>query len=466
MKNIAIPKNHESIIYKISTTAKENNFEAYIVGGFVRDLLLDREPKDLDVMVCAKKDTLYEHLAGINFSKIVANKYKLLEPVVFEKFGTSKLFIDCQEVEFIMPRKEYYDSNSRNPETQPASLKQDALRRDFTINALFLRLDDMKILDLTSKGLIDLKNKIIRVTDPPNAEIIFRQDPLRILRAIRQSLQLGFSIENETYDAMKISVPRIKIISHERVRDEINKILVEINPSKAFMSMDEIDLLDEILPEITRLKNLEQPSKYHIDDVFAHSLKVLDRTSNDVVLRMAALLHDIGKYSTHEKTAKGISFHKHDTEGAKEAESILKRLKYSREFIKKTVTVIQNHMYPKMYSDNWTDSAVRRFVKKCGNELNLIMQLSKADYGRYSYTHKLTELNRRIEDLKSKNMLSPKSELISGEELMEIFNKPAGKWIQTTKNTIEEMLLENPILTKEEVIEVIKKLKNEKRRYT
>ena len=169
MKRISVPKRYESIVDKISFTAKENNFDAYVVGGFVRDLFLDREPKDLDIMICPKDSSVNDRLAGVNFSKILANKYKLREPVIFEKFGTSKLFIDNEEVEFVMPRKEYYDFNSRNPNTQLASLEQDALRRDFTVNALFLRLSDMKVLDLTSGGLNDIKNKIIRVTDISSA---------------------------------------------------------------------------------------------------------------------------------------------------------------------------------------------------------------------------------------------------------------------------------------------------------
>ncbi|GHT36485.1 tRNA nucleotidyltransferase [Endomicrobiia bacterium] len=457
MKNIVIPKKYKSIIDKIVTTAKENNFDTYVVGGFVRDLFIYREPKDLDIMVCAKKDSVDRRLAGINFSKILKNKYNLREPVIFERFGTSKLFIDNEEVEFVMPRKEYYDSNSRNPDTQDSSsLKQDALRRDFTINALFLRLSDMKVLDITRQGLSDIQNKIVRVTDPPCAEIIFKQDPLRILRAVRQSLQLNFSIECKTYNAMQVSASRIKIVSPERVRDELNKILVEENPSRAFMVMDNIDLLIEILPEVSRLKNLEQPLKYHIDDVFTHSLKVLDRAKNDIILRMAALLHDTGKYATYKKDDNKISFYRHDTKSAQETESILKRLKYSKEFIQKTVSVVKNHMCPRMYTNNWTDTAIRRFVKRCGSELDAIMELSKADYGQDGSDKKLIELNNRIADLKSKNMLYVKPKLLSGKELMMALNKPAGKWIQKAKNKIEEMQIKNPALTKEEILETIK----------
>ncbi len=458
MENIIIPQRYKSIIDKISITAEENSFDVYIVGGFVRDLFIKREPKDLDIMVCGRGNDAVGRTAGINFSKILAKKYKLDEPVVFERFGTAKLFMDSEEVEFVMPRKEYYNTDSRNPDTQVASLEQDALRRDFTINALFLRLSDMKILDFTSQSVVDIKNKIIRVIDPSDVELIFKQDPLRILRAVRQSIQLGFRIETETYNAMKISVHRIEIVSPERIRDEINKILMEKTPSKAFKMMDEINLAVKILPEVARLKNLEQPEKCHIDDVFMHTLKVLDRTKADIILRMAALLHDTGKYTTYKKDGGRICFYGYDAESAKESETVLKRLKYSKEFIQKTVSVIKNHMYPKMYSDNWTDGTVRRFVKKCGGELDLIMEISRADYGKDNNDAKLVKLKKRIEDLKLKNMLYPKPGLLTGREMVNIFNKLPDKWIQKAKNKIEEVQFENPCLTKEEAMEILRKM--------
>ncbi|MDR2812080.1 MAG: CCA tRNA nucleotidyltransferase [Endomicrobium sp.] len=458
MKSIVLPERYISIISKIVLSAKENNFEAYIVGGFVRDLFLDREPKDLDIMVCSKNKIADKQFSGINFSKILAKKYNLPNPVIFERFGTSKLFIDSEEVEFVMPRKEYYEFDSRNPDTTLGSLEEDALRRDFTINALFLRLSDMTILDFTSKGIKDIKTKTIRVTDPKNAEIIFRQDPLRILRAVRQSLQLGFSIETITHDAMKTSTKCIDIVSPERIRDELNKIIIEYTPSKAFSMMDDINLLQEILPEVARLKNLKQPAKYHFDDVFTHTLKVLDRTRNDVTLRISVLLHDIGKFKTYKKTGNKISFLGHESESAKESESILKRLKYPKDFIVRVSSIIKNHMYPKMYTNNWSDSAIRKFLKKCENEFDLIMEISKADYGKINDENKLVELNARIEDLKLKNMLYPKSEMFSGKELIEIFDKPEGKWIKIAKNKIEELQIENPKITKDRAIKAIKDL--------
>jgi tRNA nucleotidyltransferase/poly(A) polymerase len=451
MKSIVLPERYVSIISKIVLAAKENNFETYIVGGFIRDLLLDREPKDLDIVVCSKNKITDRQFSGINFSKILAKKYSLHDPVVFERFGTSKLFINSKEVEFVMPRKEYYEFDSRNPDTTLGSLEEDALRRDFTINALFLRLSDMTILDFTSKGIKDIKNKTIRVTDPKNAEIIFRQDPLRILRAVRQSLQLGFSIETITYDAMKASAKRIDIVSPERIRDELNKIIIEQSPSKAFLMIDDINLLQEILPEVARLKNLEQAKKYHVDDVFTHTLKTLDKTRNDATLRISALFHDIGKFKTYKKTGSEISFLGHECEG------ILKRLKYPKDFIRRVSSIIKNHMYLKMYTNDWSDSAIRKFFKRCANDYDLIMEISKADCAKINDERKLADLNARIENLKLKNMLY-KGEMFSGKELMEIFNKPAGKWIKIAKNKIEELQIENPKITKGKAIKIIKNL--------
>ncbi|MDR1662830.1 MAG: CCA tRNA nucleotidyltransferase [Endomicrobium sp.] len=458
MKNIVLPKKYLSIISKIVLSAKENNFETYIVGGFVRDLLLNREPKDLDIMVYSKDKIADKQFSGINFSKILAKKYSLHDPVVFEKFGTSKLLIDSEEVEFVMPRKEYYKFDSRNPDINPASLEEDALRRDFTINALFLRLSDMTILDFTSKSIKDIKNKIIRVVNPKNTEIIFKQDPLRILRAVRQSLQLGFSIETTTYDAMKDSAKRIDIVSPEHIREELNKIIIEHTPSKAFLMMYNINLLQKILPEIARLKSLKQFINYHFDDVFTHTLNVLDRTRNDITLRMSALLHDIGKFKTHKKLNNKISFLGHEFESAKESESILKRLKYPKDFIVKVSSIIKNHTYPKMYTNNWSDNTIRRFFKRCGDKFDSIMEISKANYDKINDENKLTELNARVKYLKLKNMLYLKGEMFSGKELMEIFDKPAGKWIKIVKNKIEELQIENPKITKDKTIKTIKDL--------
>lgn len=456
--SIDVPNKFKPIIKKISETAKESGYETYAVGGFVRDLFLKREPKDLDIMVQDLNNNNSARFAGINFSKNLSKKYNLKEPVIFERFGTSKLFIEDEEVEFIMPRKEYYDKNSRNPDTEIGSLEQDALRRDFTINALFLRLSDMEVLDLTSMGIKDIENKIIRVTDIENASIIFEQDPLRILRAVRQSLQLGFEIENITYKAMGKSAKRISIVSPERIRDEINKILVESNPSKAILMMDDINILKEILPEVERLKNLKQPQKYHNDDVFNHTLKVLDRIDKTLALRMAALLHDIGKFSAFKELDGKITFYGHEIESAKLSQLILKRLKYSKELCSQVSNIIRNHMYPKQYSSEWSDAALRRFAKSCGSDLDFVLELSKFDFGKDMPDMKITEMINRIASLREKKILFPKEDILTGEEIKSIFNRPDGKWIGEVKEKITEILLENPDITKEELIKRITKL--------
>ncbi|MDR1695981.1 MAG: CCA tRNA nucleotidyltransferase [Endomicrobium sp.] len=455
--NITVPDKFAGIIDKILQTAVEKGYETYAVGGFVRDLFIGREPKDLDIMVENINDRA-DRLAGINFSRQIAAKFDLGEPVVFERFGTAKLFIDGEEVEFVMPRKEYYDSSSRNPDTEIGTLGQDALRRDFTVNALFLSLNDMRVLDFTSKGLKDIEDKIIRIADPSNSAVIFNQDPLRILRAVRQSLQLGFSIETETYKEMKVSPERIKIVSPERVRDEINKILAEKKPSEAFKMLDDIDLLGEILPEISRLKNLKQPEKYHADDVYNHTLKVLDRTEPELVLRMSALLHDSGKFNAYKETGGKITFYGHENESVKIAGDVLKRLKYPKEFAQKVSAVIKNHMYPKTYSPQWGDAAVRRFAKAAGENLESILALSRADYGKTGGESKIGELISRMENLKTAGLLCLKDELVNGAEILKYFNMPRGAWVGEVKNKIEELRLENPKITKKEALETVKTL--------
>lgn len=459
MEKMNIPENYTGIIDKISRTAKENRFETYAVGGFVRDLFLGRMPKDLDIMVEDKKNP-DNALAGIEFSKIFAEKYELSVPVVFEKFGTSKLFIEGEEVEFIMPRKEYYEGNSRNPDTEIGSLEQDALRRDFTVNALFLRLSDMTVLDLTQKGIEDINKKIIRVTDPQSADIIFAQDPLRILRAVRQKLQLGFQIEDGTYEAMKNASSRVHIIAPERIREEINKILVENSPSAAFYMMKEIGLLSEIFPELEKLSGLKQPAKYHDDDVFVHTLKVLDRTSQDLIIRMAALLHDTGKTKAFKDEDGKISFHGHEQYSAEIAESVLKRLHYPKEFSRKVVNIIKNHMYPKQYTDEWKDSAVRRFADSCGDELDYVLEIAEADYGKEKPGNKIFEFIERINSLKNRGLLYPKQELLTGKDLMEYFGLTRGEWIKKAKESVLAAQLENPAMTKDEALLLVKEMLN------
>ena len=445
MKSLKIPQTYQSVVDKLIKIAKDNNFIIYAVGGFVRDIILNREPNDLDIMVEGEN-------AGIEFSKIVAEKLNIHPPVTFEKFATSKLFIEDKEIEFIMPRKEYYEQNSRNPQTEIGTLEQDALRRDFTVNALFLRLNDFQLLDLTKKGLEDIKGKIIRVTDESASDIIFEQDPLRTLRAVRQSFQLNFTIEAKTYQSMKNKAERIKIVSGERIAEEINKILLVEKPSKAFDMLDDIGLLEILFPELKQTQNVKQPEQYHDKDVYGHTMDVVDNIKADLVLRMSALFHDIGKPQTQSINNGKISFINHESVSSDLAKQILGRLKYSADFIKKVCFLIQNHMYPKMYNSAWKDSSVRKFANKLGDNTENIRLLNIADDKNFK-----NELFDRVELVKKENMLMPEEELFNGNELIELFNKPAGKWINDVKEYIRNLQFENPKISKKEVL---KKLKN------
>ncbi len=445
MDILKIPISYQLIINNLIRIAKDNNFIIYAVGGFVRDIFLNREPNDLDIMVEGEN-------AGIEFSKIVADKLNIHPPVTFEKFATSKLLMDDKEIEFIMPRKEYYDIKSRNPKTEIGTLEQDALRRDFTVNALFLRLNDFKLLDLTKKGIEDIKNKIIRVTDETASDIIFEQDPLRILRAVRQSFQLNFTIESKTYQSMKNKAGRINIVSGERIGEEINKILLLNKPSKAFDMLDDIGLLDILFPELKKTQNIEQPKKYHDKDVYGHTMEVLDNIQPILLLRMTALFHDIGKSQTFSNVNGKISFINHELIGSKLAKQILTRLKYPMTFIKKVCFLIENHMYPKMYDSNWKDSSVRRFANKLGDSIENIRLLNLADTKNFN-----SDVFERVKKLKQENMLMPKEELFNGNELIEIFNNHAGKWINEVKEYIKNLQFDNPKITKKEVLEKLKK---------
>lgn len=405
-----IPQDYIGIVEKITKIATDNNYVIYAVGGFVRDLIINREPNDLDIMV--ETDN-----GGIEFAQLLSNKLNLSEPVIFERFGTAKLTVENREIEFIMPRKEYYDENSRNPDTEIGSLRQDALRRDFTVNALFLRLNDMELVDLTGLGLEDIKNKIIRVTDESASDVIFEQDPLRILRAVRQSFQLDFEIESKTYSSMKKNIERIKIVSPERIRDEINKMLVLDNPSKAFDMLKSIGLFSVIFPELDY-------------NVFEKTKKNLDEIPNELVLKLAILLYQVQDF-----------------------EPVLIRLKYSKEIIKRVSLLIEGLQYVQLYKKQWTDYEIRKFEKKYRNITADLKNLC------FSLGMKGTDgLFERIYVMSLDNNLVPEKDMFDGNELIQIFNKPSGKWISNVKSYIEQLQYNNPKITKDEIIKEIKLL--------
>lgn len=452
---ILIPPRFKLIINSLNEIAKTKGYEIYAVGGFVRDLLLGKSPKDLDIMV--------EGLdGGIGFAELVSKEMNIHPPVTFPKFGTAMLNIGEEQVEFVKPRKEYYKEDSRNPETELGSLEQDALRRDFGINSLFLRLSDNKIMDLTGKGLKDIKNKEINVSDESASDTIFSNDPLRMLRAIRFKQRLGFEIGKETREAIKRNAKRLSIISKERVNDELSKMMVKDVPSKVFEDLKDLNLLPEILPELMNLVEVAQPVKYHSKDVWNHTMQVLDKSKPALIDRLAALLHDVGKPATKKVDSGVISFHGHEEVGGEIAKKILRKYRYPEELVQKVSFIIKNHMRPHGFSASWTDSAVRRFARDMGDSLDSVLSLAEADATSSrperveAARQSVQQLRDRIRDVQKDKPLSEIKELLSGHDLASLFGKTPGPWIREAKNLVAEKQLENPELTKEDATTLVK----------
>ena len=456
MTLIAAADRFNDIIKKIKASADKLGVKAFATGGFVRDELLGREPKDLDVMVEGEN-------AGIRLAEQIAKDYNLHAPIIFPRFGTARIEIDGEEVEFVAPRKEYYTEESRKPEVEIGSLDQDAMRRDFSINALFKDLNTGKILDLTGHGLKDLKDKIIRVTDTENADVIFSQDPLRMLRAIRQSLALGFAIDSLTKEAITRNVERLKIISAERIRDEFSKIITGPNATDGIKMLQELGLTKQFFPEWEAAVGITQETLHHNLTVDQHILEVLNNVPSDLVLRLAALLHDISKPAAKTIVDEVAHFYKHEEMGAETAEKILRRLKFPNDIIEQVKIVVGEHMRPHHYTKDWADKTVRKLMRDLGPHLQNVLQLAEADI-KGGNPEKQKEKLEQLEDLRQRVKEQERAPikpqeikpLIDGNELQQIFSKGPGKWIGDVQEFQIDKQLENPNLTKEEMVSLIK----------
>lgn len=439
----------ESIVDKLRKFANKYGYEMYAVGGFVRDLLLGREPKDLDVLVLVQSIKELEEA----IYKLVM-EYNLKPPILVGKaFGVYKVIIDNEEIDFVPPRKEYYFEESRKPIVSIGNLEDDYLRRDFTINAIYLRLNDMKLVD-PGGGAEDIQDKVIRVTNAKNPDMVFSDDPLRILRAIRFACVLGFDIDPETKEAMKRNVARLKIVSTERIAEEFKKILLSPMPSKGIELLREIGALDLILPELSKTIGVEQDKNYHTTDVYTHTLKTLDLVPPDLVLRLSALFHDLGKPETQSVINGIIHFFDHENVSAELAEAILKRLRFPNEIIGKVVTHIKHHMRPHQYTSEWTDSAVRRLIRDLGEYVESVIELAKYDHmsdAPRPSLERYDELLNRIRTLQNAEKTKSYQSILNGYEIMDIvgYHKP-GPWIHLIKDYLSDKLTENPDMTKEE----------------
>lgn len=438
-------------IFKIIAQAsRELGVDSYVIGGFVRDYLLQRDfKKDIDVVAIGNGIDL-----ALKVSELLPNKPKVQ---VFKTYGTAMLRYKEIDIEFVGARKESYNHDSRNPLVENGTLEEDQNRRDFTINALAFSLNESNFGELIDpfNGLSDLENKIIKT--PLNPDITYSDDPLRMMRAIRFASQLHFEIESESLEAIQRNNERIKIITGERIVDELNKILSTDKPSIGFLHLYKTGLLDIILPELTALNNVEEIEGQTHKNNFYHTLEVVDNicpNTDDVWLRWSALLHDIGKAPTKKFNKKqGWTFHGHEFLGGKMVKRIFERLHMplnnKLKFVQKMVMMSSRPIV--LSEDIVTDSAVRRLVFDAGEDVDDLMTLCEADITTKNpakfkkYHNNFDIVRRKIIEVEERDKVRNFQPPISGEEIMELFNLKPSREIGVLKEAVKEAILEGEI---------------------
>jgi tRNA nucleotidyltransferase (CCA-adding enzyme) len=438
-------------IFKIIAKAsQELNLESYVIGGFVRDYILQRDfKKDIDIVAIGSGIEL-----ALKVSELLPHKPKVQ---VFKNYGTAMLRYKEIDIEFVGARRESYNINSRNPIVENGTLEDDQNRRDFTINALAFSLNESNYGELvdTFGGLSDLENKIIKT--PLSPDITYSDDPLRMLRGIRFATQLNFEIEAESLEAISRNNERIKIISGERIVDELNKILETQKPSIGFLHLYKTGLLDLILPELTALNNVEEIDGQTHKNNFYHTLEVVDnicQNTDDVWLRWSALLHDIGKAPTKKFNKKqGWTFHGHEFLGGKMVKKIFERvhmpLNNKLKFVQKMVTMSSRPIV--LAEDMVTDSAVRRLVFDAGEDVDNLMTLCEADITTKNpkkfkkYHDNFNIVRKIIIEVEERDHIRQFQPPISGEEIMKLFNLQPSKEIGMLKEAVKEAILDGKI---------------------
>lgn len=438
---------HE-ILKVVTKVSKEEDKSAYIVGGFVRDLIMDKELNDIDIMVAGD---------GIDFAKKIANEMGVKKIIPFEKFGTALIPNKNIQVEIASAREEKYNSESRKPsKILYTDLDGDLLRRDFTINAMAMHVSGEKFGLLTDpyNGLADIDNKILKT--PLDPDETFSEDPLRMMRAAYFSSKLGFKIEEKCFESMKRQSKRIKIVSWERIRDELLKILKTEKPSIGLRILQETGLLKIVFPEIDKMYGIEQTAEWNHKDIFDHTLQVVDnaaKLTDKMEIRFAALVHDIAKPNTRRiNKKKGYTFHGHDAVGERMISRVAFRLRLSKKLKNYLEKLTLLHLRPiSLVKEIVTDSAVRRLMIAAGDDLDDLMVLCRADITTKNsnkikkYLNNFDKVEIKISKVKEKDNMRKFQSPIRGNEIMSLLKLKEGKQVGIIKKAIEEAILEGII---------------------
>ena len=451
----------------IKNTTWEN--KVFAAGGYVRDEISGRDPKDLDIVVDSQPD------GGIEFAKWITQKignYKEeSNPVIYPRFGTAKFHLNGViydgvdltgfEIESVMPRSEEYTAGSRKPDVSASTLSQDALRRDTTFNSLFKNISTGEVLDFTGKGISDLKNGIIRTPIDPNKTFI--DDPLRMLRVIRFYAKYKYKIPQSIIRALKKNAAQINNISEERIQDELNKILVTTNVKNALRLLKITGLLEHIMPEFKAAYNMTQ-NRHHNEKVFDHILSVLQNTKPNLITRLQALFHDIGKTTTRSVVDNEIHFYRHEEVSGEMAKEILTRLKYPTNIINAAVIGVKSHLRLKpagKHGDKISDKALRKFVIDLGDQLESTLDLMDADNNAHApesaMPDQIPAIINRLNALKASIPQKGEKLPITGKDLIDLGLTP-GPLFSKLLDVVKDKQLENPNTTREEYIDLIKNI--------
>lgn len=439
----------KDIFHEISHAADTLGLECHVVGGYVRDLFLERPSKDIDVVVVGSGIKLAEEL-----KKTLGRKARLS---VFHNFGTAQVKLGKTEVEFVGARRESYSHDSRKPMVEDGTLEDDQNRRDFTINALAVCLNADKFGELTDPfdGIMDMEDGLIRTPLDPN--ITFNDDPLRMLRCVRFATQLRFNIDDETFEALIRNADRINIISRERISDELNKIMMSSQPSRGFVDLQRCGLLQLILPEVAALDIVEKRNGRGHKNNFYHTLEVLDNVckhSDNLWLRWAALLHDVGKTKSKRwDNTVGWTFHNHNYIGMRMVPDIFRRLRLPMDSkMKYTQKMVDLHMRPIAIADNEvTDSAVRRLMNDAGDDIDDLMTLCEADITSKNSERKQRFLDnfrvvrQKLADLKSRDYKRLLQPCIDGNEIMSMFHLKPCREVGVLKSVLKDAVLDGTV---------------------